>query len=92
MKLSICGRTTVFDIRSHFDFAQCDIMFMHMNVSVVSTRMYQKNDISVILNEILLSVQLDEGKNQVRVGEIQADSSTCQKRKAQNDDGTMFLK
>jgi hypothetical protein len=56
-------------------------------------RTHLKNDFTVILNEILLSVNLDEVKsrfldsavrgihkaeNLVRIGHFQADSSTCQ--------------
>jgi hypothetical protein len=55
-------------------------------VEAQSTRTHLKNDFTVILNEILLSVNLDEVKNLVRIGHFQADSSTCQKHKSQNDD------
>jgi len=55
-------------------------------VRSIVPRTHLKNDFTVILNEILLSVNLDEVKNLVRIGHFQADSSTCKKHKSQNDD------
>ena len=44
------------------------------------------NETIVILNKILQNIELDGVKKVVRITHYHADSSTCQKRKSQNDD------